>query len=109
MDILEQIKNTLGFRLKLNDLAQATLNVEKSADGLQAVEWFKQGDWENIIKYCIDDVKITRDIYEFGKKNKQLFFKDLLKGSTRPFPVNFEKPEQQKNTSQVGINLTLPF
>lgn len=109
LDILEQIKNALGFRLKLNDVAHATLGVEKSADGLQAVEWFKQGDWENIIKYCTDDVRITRDVYEFGKKNKQLFFKDLLKNATRPFSVQFEAPPANARQTQTGINLTLPF
>ncbi|HBW73943.1 MAG: DEAD/DEAH box helicase domain protein [Candidatus Magasanikbacteria bacterium GW2011_GWA2_45_39] len=108
LDILEQIKNALGFRLKLNDVAHATLGVEKSGNGLQAIEWQKQGEWEKIIKYCIDDVKITRDVYEFGKKNKQLFFKDLLKNTTRPFPVNFEAAAGAQAT-QMGINLTLPF
>lgn len=109
LDILEQIKNALGFRLKLNDVAHATLGVEKSGNGLQAIEWQKQGEWDKIIKYCIDDVRITRDVYEFGKKNKQLFFKDLLKSTTRPFPVNFETAVAGAQAQRAGINLTLPF
>ncbi len=109
LDILEEIKKILGFRLKLNDVAHATLGVEKSADGLQAIEWFKQGEWEKIISYCIDDVRITRDVYEFGKKNKQLFYKDLLKNAVRPFPVHFEIPVKNTRVTETGINLTLPF
>lgn len=109
LDILEEIKNILGFRLKLNDLAKATLGINKSGDGLQAVEWFKTGDWEKIEKYCLDDVKITRDIYEFGKKNRQLFYPDISGTKIRPFPVNFTPPEPKKIDIRNNINLTLPF
>lgn len=87
LDILVEIKKALGFRIKLDDVAQATLGVKKSGHGLQAVEWFKAGEWEKIEKYCLDDVRITRDIYEFGKKYAQLYYTDI-KG-LRAFPVNF--------------------
>lgn len=55
--------------LKLEVLAQGTLNVGKSADGLMAVEWWKQGKIDEIIKYCKQDVQVTADIFEFGRKN----------------------------------------
>jgi DEAD/DEAH box helicase domain-containing protein len=55
--------------LKLEKLAQGTLNSGKSADGLLAVEWWKQGEIEKIIQYCQQDVQVTRDIFEFGRKN----------------------------------------
>lgn len=89
LDILVEIKNTLGFRVKLDDVAQATLGVKKSGHGLQAVEWFKTGEWEKIEKYCLDDVRITRDLYEFGKKYKRLYYTDI-KG-LRAFPVHFDR------------------
>ena len=55
--------------LKLEVLAQGTLNVGKSADGLLAVEWWKKGEMDKIIEYCKQDVKVTRDIFEYGRKN----------------------------------------
>lgn len=109
LDMLEEIKKALGFRLKLNDVAKATLGVEKSGHGLQATEWFKTGEWDKIEKYCVDDVRITRDLYEFGKKNRQLFFTELSSGKTRPFPVNFAAPIKKPAEERHNINLTLPF
>lgn len=55
--------------LKLETLAQGTLNAGKSADGLMAVEWWKQGEIDKIIQYCQQDVQVTKDIFEFGRKN----------------------------------------
>ncbi len=55
--------------LKLETLAQGTLNAGKSADGLLAVEWWKQGEIDKIIQYCQQDVQVTRDIFEYGRKN----------------------------------------
>jgi DEAD/DEAH box helicase domain-containing protein len=55
--------------LKLETVAQGTLNTGKSADGLMAVEWWKQGEIDKIIHYCQQDVQVTRDIFEFGRKN----------------------------------------
>lgn len=55
--------------LKLETLAQGTLNAGKSADGLLAVEWWKQGEIDKIIQYCQQDVQVTRDIFEYGRTN----------------------------------------
>ena len=55
--------------LKLETLAQGTLNAGKSADGLQAVEWWKTGEIDKIIHYCKQDVQVTKDIFEYGRKN----------------------------------------
>ena len=55
--------------LKLEAVAQGTLNVGKSADGLMAVEWWKSGQIQKIIDYCLQDVKVTRDVFNFGRQN----------------------------------------
>jgi len=55
--------------LKLESVAQGTLGVGKSADGLMAVEWYRQGQIQKIIDYCLQDVKVTREVFEFGKQN----------------------------------------
>ena len=76
-DILEEVQRALGFRLKLDNLAQATLGTEKSGDGLQAIRLFAEGKMEELTSYCLDDVKITQQIYEFGKNNGTLKYADL--------------------------------
>ncbi len=58
--------------LKLESIARGTLGVGKFADGLQAVQWWKEGKIEKIIEYCIQDVKVTRDVFEYGKQNGKI-------------------------------------
>ena len=69
-DIMLDVQQNSGWRyVKLDNIAKATLGAEKSADGLQAVEWFKQGAFDKITEYCIKDVEITRDVFVYGMKN----------------------------------------
>jgi DEAD/DEAH box helicase domain-containing protein len=73
-DILQEISRQLGYRLSLNHLAHKTLNVEKSADGLQSLKWFKEGRMEEVIAYCKKDVEITKDLFLFGLAHGYLLF-----------------------------------
>ena len=105
LDMMKHVKASLGIRLKLSDIVQATLDdVTKSADGLQAVRWWREGKIDEIKKYCEQDVNVTRLIYEFGRDNRQLFYKNLT-GEAVPFAVDFSMPAE----STAKINLTLPF
>lgn len=73
-DILQDIARQLGYRISLGHLAHKTLKTEKSADGLQSLQWFKEGKMEEIISYCRKDVEITRDLFLFGLANGYLLF-----------------------------------
>lgn len=66
-DMLEDINIKLGHRLSLNHLAENTLNVEKSADGLVSLQWYKDGKLDKIVEYCKQDVEITRDLFLYGE------------------------------------------
>ncbi len=70
MDLMYDLQDRLGFRPKLESVASATLGVGKSADGLQALEWWRRGEIDKIERYCRDDVRVTRDLYDFGKRNR---------------------------------------
>jgi DEAD/DEAH box helicase domain-containing protein len=74
-DILEDIYDRLGFRLALDHLATETLNRGKTADGLQAVQWFEEGKLDKLIEYCRNDVTVTRDLFLYGLKNEHLVFR----------------------------------
>ncbi|MBI3243306.1 MAG: ribonuclease H-like domain-containing protein [Chloroflexi bacterium] len=76
LDMLENIYQTLGFRLSLDSVAAATLNHSKSADGLQAVAWFKAGQVEKVLDYCRQDVQVTRELYDYGQQHKHLKYRD---------------------------------
>ena len=75
-DMLADIYRKLGFRLKLGDLAAATLGVGKSADGLQSLKWWKEGRVDLIEQYCRRDVEVTRDVYLFGTRNGYVLYRD---------------------------------
>ena len=76
VDMLDHIHRRLGFRVSLDNLAGATLGKRKSADGLQAVRWYKQGRIQEILDYCQQDVEVTRQLYEYGRQNKYVKFQD---------------------------------
>jgi DEAD/DEAH box helicase domain-containing protein len=87
LDILEVVENTLGHRLKLDSLAQCTLGIGKSGNGLDAIKYFRSGEIEKLKKYCLDDVRITRDLYEYGKKNNHLLYEKSFR--LTPIPVKW--------------------
>ncbi|NMC49653.1 MAG: DEAD/DEAH box helicase [Desulfovibrio sp.] len=74
LDILEKVHERLGYRLSLDGLASATLAARKSASGLQALAWWKEGRLDLIEEYCRRDVAITRDLYLFGREHSYLLF-----------------------------------
>lgn len=76
IDILEDIKASLGRRLRLDSVAQATVGAKKSADGLQAVRWWREGKIKEIMKYCEQDVKVTKQVFEYARKHGHVKFKD---------------------------------
>lgn len=76
IDLLDDIKASLGRRLRLDSVAQATIGAKKSADGLQAVRWWREGKIKEIMKYCEQDVKVTKEIFEYARKHGHVKFKD---------------------------------
>ncbi len=76
LDIFKEIKNTSGRWLKLDKIAEGTFGINKSGNGLEAVTWWRAGEVEKVRKYCLDDVRITKDVYEYAIKNKKIIFKE---------------------------------
>lgn len=103
-DLLEAVKSVLGFRLKLDTLVQATLGTAKSGSGLDAVRWYREGQIEKVRQYCIQDVAVTRDLFEYGRQHGKFFYTDF--GVKKEFPVRFDLSRFEKKASQ---NLVLPL
>lgn len=83
LDLLEEIHNYLGYRLSLDRLAQQTLGTRKTADGLQALAWYKEGRIDLIQHYCKKDVEITRDILYYALEQGFLLFANKAKQVVR--------------------------
>lgn len=88
LDILEKVKQQLGYRLSLDHLASTTLKTGKTADGLDALRWWKEGKMAKILEYCRSDVAITRDLFRFGRDHRYLLFKNKAKQTVR-LPVSW--------------------
>lgn len=76
LDLLEDIYSCLGYRLSLDHLAQKTLGIQKGGNGLQAVQWFREGQWDPLIQYCRQDVEITKSLFEFGREKGYILFEN---------------------------------
>lgn len=106
IDLLKEMQKSAGRRMKLDQIAEGTLGTKKSGHGLDAITWWKNGEIEKIRKYCIDDVRITKELYEYALKNGELIFKEgpnmnKVKLDTSGWEAPSESPS--------SMNFTLPF
>ena len=104
-DIMEDIKEKIGKRIALDEVLYATLGVKKTGHGLLAVEYYRRGEWEALEKYCLDDVELTRRLFEFGAKKGKVFY-PTAEGK-KEVAVNWERILLDEGKSQ--MSLTLPF
>jgi DEAD/DEAH box helicase domain-containing protein len=104
LDLLKEVKKSLGFRVGLGSIAQATLGVGKGGHGLEAIEWWKKGEIDKIIKYCLEDVRITKEVHDFALKNNKLKFLD--KDMPREFDIDTSGWE---NKDENKMTFSLPF
>lgn len=105
-DMLDVIKNTLGFRLSLNAIASETINASKVDVGTNAPLYWAQNTPESLAKlkfYCEADVAITRDVYDYVMKNGHLKYKDKW-NTPRQFDIDFSYPKKEKHQeNQMGL------
>jgi DEAD/DEAH box helicase domain-containing protein len=89
LDMLRDIHARLRYRVSLDALGRATLNTPKSADGLQALQWFKEGRMDLIETYCQNDVEVTRNLFQYGLDNGYLIFDRKGEGRMR-IPLDWD-------------------
>ncbi|MFA6007849.1 MAG: ribonuclease H-like domain-containing protein [Candidatus Shapirobacteria bacterium] len=103
-DIMDHIKNALGFRLSLNAVATETLGHSKIDNGLNAVDYWREHSAESLAKlkkYCEMDVTVTKEVYDFGLKNNKLKYKDKW-NTPRELIVDFSYPKVE-SVPQMGL------
>lgn len=98
LDLLRSVEKILGHRIKLDSIAEATLNTNKIASGLDAIKFWKTRQIDKLKAYCIADVKITRDIYDYAVKNGKLFYKDFF--TRREFKISLPEVAERANKHQ---------
>ncbi|MCC6880871.1 MAG: ribonuclease H-like domain-containing protein [Verrucomicrobiales bacterium] len=65
-DLMVDLEEKIGHRPKLEAVAQPTLGVGKTAEGTQAIRWWREGKILEIARYCAFDVKVTKEVHEYG-------------------------------------------
>lgn len=104
IDLMREVQLVLGRRLKLDTVGEATLGRNKSGHGLDAIEWWRNGEIDKIIKYCIEDVRLTRDLYDYAISKGHLKYKEL--GGTKEVKLDTSKWLEKEESA---MTYTLPF
>jgi len=93
LDLMVDVERGAGFRISLDNLSEMTLGAKKSGDGMQALRWYKEGKIDEIKKYCLKDVELTKNLYEFGRANGNVLFYSKTAMSRMTIPVSWGKAE----------------
>lgn len=104
LDLLVEVHRSLGRRIGLGNIASATLGIGKSSNGLQAVEWWKKGDIESIRKYCLQDVRVTKEVYEYALQHGKLKYKDGDKNQSVIIDIS-----KWNSINNQAMTFSLPF
>ena len=105
LDLLEEIERVRGHRVSLRSVAQATLDVTKTGPGLDAVELFKRGQMDRLKEYCLNDVRLTKDIYEYGKTNGKVYFISNRDWKKYEIPIQWEEHAATKKENNFPTSL----
>ena len=104
LDLLKEIKESFGRRLRLDAVAEATLGEGKSGHGLDAIRWWRSGELDKIEKYCLKDVEITKRVMDYAMENKHLKYKDLNKiNSIKLDTTNWLTKKESALTQTLGF------
>lgn len=89
LDLLTDVEKARGHRASLDSIAAPTLDEKKSGDGTKALTLFKEGKWQELKDYCLQDVKLTKDIYDYGCKHGKVLFTSNWDYKTYEVPVTW--------------------
>jgi len=105
LDLMEEIEKIRGHRVSLHSVAQATLGVTKSGEGWNAVNLYSQGRIDELKKYCLNDVKLTKDIYDFGCHENRVYFISNRDWKKYEIPLVWNASEESKKVSSFPTSL----
>lgn len=91
-DILDEIEEMMGQRIGLNILAKTNLGMEKTNHWYEAIKFYKEGNLKALEIYCLQDVRMTKELYELIKKRGYLLMPERQSGELVQVKFNFREP-----------------
>lgn len=77
LDLMKEVHQVAGRRLKLDAIAEGSLGTKKSAHGTQSLKWWRAGEIDKVRNYCIKDVEITRGVLDYALEHSSIRYKEL--------------------------------
>lgn len=105
LDLMLEIEKSRGHRVSLHSVAQATLGSPKTGQGMDAVELFRMGRMEELKQYCLNDVKITKEIYDYGCSEDRVFFISNRDWKKYEIPVKWKEQVFEKKDASFPTSL----
>ncbi len=102
LDLMGRIKTSAGHRIGLDAVAQETLGIGKTGDGLDAIKYYQTGQLDKLRDYCLQDVAVTRDVYDFGLQKGFVKFKNKWNRLIE-CPVDFSFTENKDTGVQMSL------
>jgi DEAD/DEAH box helicase domain-containing protein len=107
-DIMVDFYEKMGHRVGLDSIAKATLGVGKTGHGLDAIKFYREGRMQELKDYCLNDVKVTKDVFDFGIQNGKIHYLSKFGNQKKELEVDwkkFKKPPQQTNVEPAQYKL----
>lgn len=91
LDIMAECEVKLGHRIGLDSVAHATLGIGKTGHGLDAIRFYKEGKIKELKEYCLNDVKVTKEVFEYGMSEKKIFYFSKMGNQKKEVSVDWKK------------------
>lgn len=108
LDLIDVVEKERGHRASLDSIAAPTLKVHKSGHGLEAITMYQEGRMEDLKRYCLDDVRITKDVYEYGCREGKVFFTSSWDYKTYEIPVDWKQETESLLTKPAAPSEEFP-
>ena len=95
LDLLDDIEKARGHRASLDSIAGPTLKQHKSGNGADALVLFKEGKMDELKRYCLEDVRLTKEIFEYGCREGKVLFTSNWDYKTYEIPVDWKRASEQ--------------
>lgn len=105
-DIMLSLQEKLGHRVGLDSVASATLGEGKTGSGLDAIKFYKEGRLEELKKYCLNDVRVTKEVFDFGIKNKKISFKSKYGPAIKEVKIDWSAYSPKRATATLEASPT---